>query len=224
MTLAPASPLEDSVATWVKLPEVGNGSDPAVEDRACLLGCTAELASRVQPQLLRRQAPRWAPQGCCWPQGHLGLPLKLPGAYMVWRPRAPVPRGGLNTGVVHSTLGVPPGVSRAPLRVPLCRGCRVPAEPSGDGTVARQKQKAQCGRGQGTVAGTPRLAGVAGSAMCPAADMLGGCGSPEPAGRPLTLALWPRRMVHLHGDSPQPPHRWAPPAPTWRPQPRPQGC
>ena len=88
MTLAPASPLEDSVATWVKLPEVGNGSDLAAENRVCLVGCMAELASRVQPQLLRRQSPRWVPQGLSLAPGAPGFAPEA-----AWGLRGVAPQG-----------------------------------------------------------------------------------------------------------------------------------
>ena len=58
--------------------------------------------------------------------------------------------------------GAPGPTACAPLPGPPS-----PAEPSGDGTVARQKQEAQHGCGQGPAVGTPQLAEVAGLPCAP---------------------------------------------------------
>lgn len=149
MTLALASSLGDSVATWVKLREARNSSDLAAENRVCLLGCMAELASHVQPQLLRRQSPRWVPEGLSLAPGTPGFAPEAAWGLRGVAPQGTSARGGLSTGVVHSTLGVPLGVPRAPLHVPLCRGHRVQLNPVVTGQWPGRSRKLSTGVGRG---------------------------------------------------------------------------
>lgn len=137
MTLAPASSLGDSVAIWVKLPEAGNGSDSAAENRVCPLGCMAELASHVQPRLLRRQSPRRVPEGLSLALGAAGFaPEAARGLRGVLTPRHQHPRWSEHVAGLTAPWGClpgrprwpehrgssqhPGGASRGPLRVPHC--------------------------------------------------------------------------------------------------------